>query len=178
MKILITYATTSGTTRSIAERIQVRIDVADFGSITFEPVETKASVDDFGKWLELDFYAQEHLLKSKIRSFFFKNNCASRFNVDAIIIGSCIHAGSWMRKGKKFVKNNTVALRDNPKPTWAFSVGMPPESQFGGEEKQMNDWLSNQIVLEGHKLFYGAYQEKEGHTAFQRRPYARAKGHY
>ncbi|KAL5313100.1 hypothetical protein ACEPPN_019527 [Leptodophora sp. 'Broadleaf-Isolate-01'] len=127
MKILITYATTSGSTRSIAERIQARIAAADFSSITLEPVETKASVDDF----------------------------------DAVIIGSCIHAGSWMRKGKKFVKNNTTALRDNPKPTWAFSVGMPPQSQFEGEEKQMKDWLSKQIVLEGHKLFYGAYQEKD-----------------
>merc|ERR1712058_48957 len=106
MKILITYATTSGSTRSIAERIQARIAAADFGSISLEPMETKASVDDF----------------------------------DAIIIGSCIHAGSWMRKGKKFIKNNATALRDNPKPTWAFSVGMP-----------------KQIALEGHKLFYGAY---------------------
>jgi len=61
MKILITYATTSGSTRSIAERIQARIAAADFGSISLEPMETKACVDDFGKWLELDFCAQGKL---------------------------------------------------------------------------------------------------------------------
>ena len=66
MKILITYATTSGSTRSIAERIQTRISAADIGSITLEPVETKASVDDFGKWLELDFCAQENLFSWKV----------------------------------------------------------------------------------------------------------------
>ncbi|KAH7419807.1 Flavodoxin domain-containing protein [Cadophora sp. MPI-SDFR-AT-0126] len=127
MKILIVYATTSGTTRSIAERIQARIIAAGFCSVAMEPVETEALVADS----------------------------------DAIIIGSCIHAGSWMRKAKKVVKDNTVALRDNPKPTWAFSVGMPPERQFEKLEKQIDVWLSKRIVLEGHKLFYGAYQEKD-----------------
>ncbi|KAL2071491.1 hypothetical protein VTL71DRAFT_12726 [Oculimacula yallundae] len=127
MKILITYATKTGTARSIAERIQARIIAAGAGSAIIEPVEARPSVDDF----------------------------------DAIIIGSCIHTGSWIKQGKKFVTKHATALHDNPKPTWAFSVGMPPENKFETEEKDVGDWLSKRIRIQGHKLFWGRVAKED-----------------
>ncbi len=50
MKLLITYGSQYGSTKSIAERIQAKIAAANIGEITLEPVEKKLSIDAFGNY--------------------------------------------------------------------------------------------------------------------------------
>jgi len=81
---------------------------------------------------------------------------------DVIIIGSALHMGGWLSPASKFVKTNTHFLHDNPKPTWAFSVGMPePGAAEEAEEKKMEKWLRKSIALRGHKLFQGAWNSEK-----------------
>lgn len=40
-----------------------------------------------------------------------------------LIVGSSIHAGSWLSPATRFLKFSTGFLKEQPKPTWAFSVG-------------------------------------------------------
>lgn len=47
MKILIAYASAKGSTKSIAERIQVRISAANIGDVTIQPIDKNISLDDF-----------------------------------------------------------------------------------------------------------------------------------
>jgi len=50
MKILVTYATSSGSTKSIAERIHQRIALANIGDVAIEDVEKKPVIADFGPY--------------------------------------------------------------------------------------------------------------------------------
>jgi menaquinone-dependent protoporphyrinogen IX oxidase len=50
MKILVTYATSRGSTKSIAERIQQRLALANVGDVTIEDVEKKPVIADFGPY--------------------------------------------------------------------------------------------------------------------------------
>lgn len=77
---------------------------------------------------------------------------------DVLIVGSSIHVGSWLKKSKKFITNNAAALKANPKPTWAFSVGMPPVGAEHTEEKQIEEYLKKKIPIRGHKLFQGRWE--------------------
>jgi len=91
---------------------------------------------------------------------FDKNTSPQDF--DALVIGSCIHTQSWINSASSFVKRNTTYLHDNPKPTWAFSVGMPPNDKgLKLEEQAMEKWLKKSLVLRGHKLFRGAWDTKQ-----------------
>jgi menaquinone-dependent protoporphyrinogen oxidase len=81
---------------------------------------------------------------------------------DVLIIGSALHVGSWLSPASKFVKANTIFLRENPKPTWAFSVGMPaPGAAEEAEEEKMEKWLRKSIALRGHKLFQGMWNSEK-----------------
>jgi menaquinone-dependent protoporphyrinogen oxidase len=86
---------------------------------------------------------------------------------DVLIIGSAIHFQGWLKQSSAFVKRSQGYLHDNPKPTWAFSVGMPPDSGVAGEEKVMEKWLRKYVTLRGHKLFQGEYKEKDLNGCFK-----------
>ncbi|KAE9375337.1 hypothetical protein N431DRAFT_436823 [Stipitochalara longipes BDJ] len=55
---------------------------------------------------------------------------------DVLVIGSAIHYQSWLKNSQAFIKRSSAYLHDNPKPTWAFSVGMPPDSGVASEERR------------------------------------------
>lgn len=79
---------------------------------------------------------------------------------DVLIIGSSIHVGSWLKPATRFLKLNTGFLKENPKPTWAFSVGMPNEGTAARlEEEKMEKWLKRSIEIRGHTLFQGRWQQ-------------------
>jgi len=80
---------------------------------------------------------------------------------DVLILGSAIHVQSWLKPSQEFVKRSSSYLHDNPKPTWAFSVGMPPDSGLKAEEKKMETWLRKYLPLRDHRLFQGVYAEKD-----------------
>jgi menaquinone-dependent protoporphyrinogen oxidase len=85
----------------------------------------------------------------------------SAADFDVLILGSAIHAQSWLKSSQEFVKRNAGYLHDNPKPIWAFSVGMPSDAGIAAEEKKMEKWLRKYLSLRNHKLFQGMWQEKD-----------------
>lgn len=68
---------------------------------------------------------------------------------------------SWIKPSKKFVKKSATELYKNPKPTWAFSVGLPPDDKVEAEAKVMEKWLRQCIPLRGHTLFQGAWKTED-----------------
>jgi menaquinone-dependent protoporphyrinogen oxidase len=78
---------------------------------------------------------------------------------DVIIIGSSIHNRSWLTTASRYVKINALFLKEQPRPTWAFSVGMPKTGAAGLEEERIDKWLKGLIEIKGHKLFEGQWQK-------------------
>lgn len=86
---------------------------------------------------------------------------------DVLVLGSAIHYQGWLKEAQAFVKRTSSYLHDNPKPTWAFSVGMPPDSGVASEEKVLEKWLRKYVTLRGHKLFQGEYKESDFNGCFK-----------
>ena len=133
MKILIAYDSAHGSTQSIAERIEQRIQQGNVGDTTLTTINKTLSAEDF----------------------------------DVLVIGSAIHYQSWLKEAQTFIKRSSAFLHDNPKPTWAFSVGMPPDVGVAAEEKVMEKWLKKFVDLRGHKLFQGEYKEQDMNGCFR-----------
>jgi menaquinone-dependent protoporphyrinogen oxidase len=74
----------------------------------------------------------------------------------AVVIGSPVYAGSWMRPASHYLKRAKP-----PKHAWAFSVGMAD-----GEAKVKEAMEMEKVVralwpeLHGHQLFRGRFEEK------------------
>ena len=77
---------------------------------------------------------------------------------DILIVGSCIHMGSWIGDGSNFIQDNHGYMRQHSMPVWAFSVGMPPKKEEKGEEVKIEKWLKKKVDIQGHKLFQGCYK--------------------
>jgi menaquinone-dependent protoporphyrinogen oxidase len=86
---------------------------------------------------------------------------ASLPDYSAVIIGSAIHAGSWLGPARRFISSNAAALK--AKPVWAFSVGMPPREGDRANEELMMDGKIRKILpdLRGHKLFQGRFYKQD-----------------
>ena len=69
--------------------------------------------------------------------------------------------------GSSIRKGSSSYLHDDPKPTWEFNVGMPPDSGIASEEKTMEKWLRKYVTLRGHKLFQGEYKETDFNGCFK-----------
>lgn len=82
-------------------------------------------------------------------------------NVDVLIVGSCIHAGSWLGAARHFLKANSAELKVHPRPTWAFSVGMPPKGGERAEEVKMEKWIRERVDLRGHTLLQGRWRGED-----------------
>jgi menaquinone-dependent protoporphyrinogen oxidase len=79
---------------------------------------------------------------------------------DVIIIGSAIHNGSWLPPATRFMKLSTLFLKEQPRPTWVFSVGMPAKGVAAtAEEHKMEKWLKGHVEIRGHTLFQGRWQQ-------------------
>lgn len=104
MKILVAYATSQGSTKTIAERIKQRITATWGGSenTTAPEVDVKAVSPDLPVTLP---------------------------DYDALVVGAPLHAGSWMRPGRRFLNEAGAVLKHDPRPVWAFTVGLPLEEK-------------------------------------------------
>lgn len=94
-------------------------------------------------------------------SLAISNGTVTNDIADVLILGSCIHMRSWISSSKRFVKRSAASLQSNPKPTWAFSIGMPPDDQVEAEARIMETWLRKQIPLRGHTLFQGRWNHDD-----------------
>ena len=76
-------------------------------------------------------------------------------DVDAVVLGSAIYVGSWMKEATEFAERHADTLR--PVPTWLFSSG-PLGVEVSDEEeqpRQLGD-LTEALHPRGHRIFFGA----------------------
>ena len=75
--------------------------------------------------------------------------------VEAVVLGSAIYVGSWMKEATEFAERHADALRQLP--TWLFSSG-PLGVEVSDEEeqpRQLKD-LTEALHPRGHRIFFGA----------------------
>lgn len=73
---------------------------------------------------------------------------------DAVILGSAIYAGHWMKEAIAFIEQHQRSLAD--KPVWLFSSG--PVGDGGGREPMAADYAAKLVADSGareHKIFAG-----------------------
>ena len=99
---------------------------------------------------------------------------------DAVIVGSGVYMGSWLKDGIAFLEGNYPTLR--MRPTWLFSSGplkgstaeksgspiedaLGPASGPGSGGRKKVEALEARIRARGHKVFYGAFDPTDGPKA-------------
>ncbi|KAI5463923.1 flavodoxin-like protein [Mariannaea sp. PMI_226] len=137
MAILVSYATSHGSTREIAERI------AQCLSQQLAPVQVDCT--------------------PATAAPFLSSSAGKKYK--AVVIGSAIHAGRWLGPGRRFLKQNGPYLSSGDPDVphvWAFSVGMPlTDDDLAKEEASMEKWLHKRVDLRGHKLFRGVLAKED-----------------
>jgi menaquinone-dependent protoporphyrinogen oxidase len=80
--------------------------------------------------------------------------------VDALLLGSAIYAGSWMKEAVEFATANAQHAADIP--VWLFSSGPLGEQVVDDEEqpRQMPD-LREALHPREHKVFFGALDREK-----------------
>ncbi|KAK5656470.1 hypothetical protein OQA88_4853 [Cercophora sp. LCS_1] len=73
----------------------------------------------------------------------------------AVVIGSAIHAGSWLSPARKFIQKEQKVL--SGRPVWAYSVGVPGNEKYKEDERVKIEKEVRKCVpaLKGHVLFEG-----------------------
>ncbi|KAG8426203.1 hypothetical protein J3459_008349 [Metarhizium acridum] len=137
MAVLVSYATSHGSTREMAETMAREL------SQKLEPIQVDC----------IPAAATPLLSSPKGKKY------------KAVVIGSAIHLGRWFAPGRRFVRQNGPYLSsagpDVPR-VWAFSVGMPPaDDDLAKEEASMDKWLRERLHLQGHRLFRGAFDKAD-----------------
>ena len=80
---------------------------------------------------------------------------------DVLIISSSIYSGFWLPPATRSIKISTLFLKEQPRPTWAFSVGMPAKSVAAtAEGHKVEKWLKGCIEIREHILFQGRWQRE------------------
>src|SRR5262245_18526412 len=74
---------------------------------------------------------------------------------DAVVLGSAVYAGSWMKEAVAFAEQNTPSLKRMP--VWLFSSG-PLGTDVDDEEQQPRQLprLSAELDPVEHRVFFGA----------------------
>jgi menaquinone-dependent protoporphyrinogen oxidase len=79
---------------------------------------------------------------------------------EAVVIGSAIYYGSWLKEATEFVRRHREEL--GSRPTWLFSVG-PLGTEVKDTEEQPKELaeLRTMVPIRGHKLFFGALDRSQ-----------------
>jgi len=149
MNVLVAYATAHGSTKEIAQRIADRLAVQVApGKVDILPMDAVPALD----------------------------TAAAPYH--AAVLGSAVHAGRWLGTARAFVNSNAgflsgqptmAGLARAPVPTWAFTVGMPPDDgELTKEEAAVGDKLKKQLpLLREHKLFRGVFDKDDVNWLFK-----------
>ena len=75
--------------------------------------------------------------------------------IDALVLGSAVYAGSWMKDATSFAERHAEAVREVP--VWLFSSG-PLGEQVIDEDEQPRQLAELRELLSprGHEIFFGA----------------------
>jgi len=145
MSILVAYATSHGSTHEIAERIAAQLTK----QLAPTAVECRPTAD----------VPRLSTIPGKYK---------------AVVVGSAIHAGSWIGPGHRFMQQNAAFLSGRapaPKPqkapvpsVWAFTVGMPnTDDDLKTEAAMVETKLRKEVgsALQGHELFRGVFEKQQ-----------------
>jgi menaquinone-dependent protoporphyrinogen oxidase len=79
---------------------------------------------------------------------------------EAVMLGSAIYYGSWLKEATEFVRHHREALSSLP--IWLFSVG-PLGSEVKDAEEQPKELAEFRSILplRGHQLFFGALNRNQ-----------------
>ena len=78
---------------------------------------------------------------------------------EAVVLGSGVYAGHWLRSAREFVDDHEVALRERP--VWLFSsgpLGDPPKPLENPAEATT---VAKRLGSRGHRLFAGKIEGDE-----------------
>lgn len=78
---------------------------------------------------------------------------------DAVIIGSAVYAGHWMKSATEFVQRQADTLRDRA--VWLFSSGPLGEPPVPAGDAVEVDGLVRQVSAVGHRAFSGALERAQ-----------------
>ena len=94
----------------------------------------------------------DHEVKAEAKSV---NTVEDLGPYEAVVLGSAVYAGAWMREAVAFVERHAGEL--SRRPVWLFSSGPLGEDVEDHEEqpRQMPE-LRRLIGPKGHRVFYGA----------------------
>jgi menaquinone-dependent protoporphyrinogen oxidase len=136
MKILILYATTFGSTRSIAERISLRLSAAAIGSTTLQSIEEP--VENLSDFDALVIGSCIHGFNWVVPPMKFIQSNAELLNREQKLV--------WA-----FSVGTPLAI-----PLWFCGCGQAARAEGGNMEKK----LKEHVKLRGHKLFGGEWKSK------------------
>lgn len=81
-------------------------------------------------------------------------------HADAIVIGSAVYAGSWMKEAVEFVRHHAAELARLP--VWLFSSGpLGTEIKDGEEQPRQISEFSEAIHPRDHHVFFGALDPEQ-----------------
>jgi|NGEPerStandDraft_6_1074524.scaffolds.fasta_scaffold30115_1 menaquinone-dependent protoporphyrinogen oxidase len=74
---------------------------------------------------------------------------------DAVVLGSAIHMGQWMKPAKEFVARETTALSSIP--VWLFSSGPVTDRSKPDDpaDRRQGDEIAKRLAARDHRLFRG-----------------------
>jgi menaquinone-dependent protoporphyrinogen oxidase len=74
---------------------------------------------------------------------------------DAVVLGSAIHMGQWMKPAKEFVQRETTALSSVP--VWLFSSGPVTDRSKPDDpaDRRQGDEIAKTLAARDHRLFRG-----------------------
>jgi len=124
MDILVVHASKHGSTVGIAQTVAARL------------VERGHAVTIF------DAELADGLDRSELR------------RSDAVIIGSAIYAGHWLKPARHFVDHHLTMLLERP--VWLFSSGPLGDQPETDEEPVEVERLERMLHTRGHRVFPGA----------------------
>jgi menaquinone-dependent protoporphyrinogen oxidase len=78
---------------------------------------------------------------------------------DAVVIGSAVYAGHWMKNATDFVQRQADTLRDRP--VWLFSSGPLGEPPVPTGDAVEVDGLVREVAAIGHRVFSGALERAQ-----------------
>ena len=80
---------------------------------------------------------------------------------DAVIVGSAIYFGKWMKPARQFVTRHTAELATRP--VWLYSSGPVPRPEAKADysyDRREGDEIANAVRAREHRLFLGKLDRK------------------
>jgi menaquinone-dependent protoporphyrinogen oxidase len=79
---------------------------------------------------------------------------------EAVVLGSAIYYGSWLKEATEFVRHHSAEL--SSRPVWLFSVGpLGTEIRDTAEQPKELAEFRRIVALRGHQLFFGALDRNQ-----------------